>query len=111
MIKGERLVREDGKFELLIERNDDLVCRSIIRDKDLEHLNQSELIDLENQQLRRLVFSRINSIWLHKSHCVLYRNDGRIIMLKNFYDKSPMYTLSIDYSNTPSYLISEATNN
>lgn len=161
MIKGERLVREDGKFEILIDKKDNLICREVISENKLEKNenkedenskkpkenndsfskfppNISNLLNRATCSLRKITpfFSKnhprisnsdksesddddeeqpaheiieydADSIWLHKSHCVVYNKNGNLQILSNFYDKMPEYKFHINYSDPPSFEISE----
>lgn len=96
MIKGERLVREDGKYELLIESNDQLVCRSVIRESDIANLSPSDLEELKARQIVNIItYHPADSIWLHRFNCVVYQKNARLYILKNFFDRAADYQLAI----------------
>lgn len=102
MIKNERIVRSDGRYELIIDNTNTLVCRSLIRESDKTSLSKSELKDLEDTQIVQVLSrSEIDSVWLHRSVCVAYCTDGRVEILKGFYDKAPDYKLSLGDSSPP----------
>lgn len=103
MMKGEKIVRPDDKFEMLIERNNALFIRSIVRTKDQDNLSPAELFDLECKQLRSLIFTNIDSIWCHPFQIALYQTNGRVHILHNFYDKSPEYKFFISSTDPPTW--------
>lgn len=82
MLKDEKIVSEDGKFELQIQNNGDLVCRSLINNKD--ELNERDLIDLENTQLRRVIHNAVHSVWLHRFQVCLHLNNNKVHVLHTF---------------------------
>lgn len=105
MLRGEKLVREDGKFEMLIESDGSLVTRSIIKNRD--SLSKEELIELENVQIKRKIDYNVSSIWLHRFQVAFYNADRRVFVKHNFYNKSPEYKFTIDDTDTPSYTVTE----
>jgi hypothetical protein len=105
LVKGEKLVRDDGRFEMVIEPNDDLYIRPCVLSSSLTaRQSASEQFDLETQQVKRLIHPRIDSIWLHRFHLVLYRKDGRLYVLHNFFNSSPPeYRFFINDQDPPNW--------
>lgn len=104
MIRNERIVSADGKYELLIDPHDrnKLKCRSLIRDSDVASLSPSELSDLRDTQVENLISDQdVDSIWLHRTCCVLYCSDGRLNILRGFYQRPPDYKMTIGESSRP----------
>jgi hypothetical protein len=94
MIKGEKIVREDGNFEMLIEDNNNLVIKSIIHD-----------ISEQDTQIKRIINSNVHSIWLQRFQIVIYKNDWSVFIVKNFLNTSPEYKLKIDNSEKPDIFV------
>lgn len=103
MLRGEKIVRKDGKFELIIDNNGNLVCQSIIKNKD--KLSNDELIELENTQIKRIVSYQIHSIWLLRFQVAFYKLNTKVKVICNFFENTPEYILTIDESETPNLLI------
>ena len=102
MLINERIVRPDGKFEMFIDPSNTLKCKSMIRELDKTVLSENELKDLEDTQLENLISNvPADSIWLHRSNCVLYCSNGRVEILRGFFDKAPDYKLAISESSPP----------
>lgn len=105
MLKGEKVVRKDGKFELVIENDNTLVCKSIILNK--EKLSKEELVEAENTQIKRIIASNVHSLWLTRFQVALYKADSRVRVIHNFFDKSPEYAITIDDSSEPNIRVVE----
>lgn len=104
MMKGEKLVRDDDKFELVIEENGKLICKSLIKDK--KSLSTEELTELEDTQVARIISYNVDSIWLHRFQVAFYEKSKRVHVVHNFFGESPEYLFKIsDHSDTPSYTI------
>lgn len=103
MLKGEKIVRKDGKFELTISDNGNLICQSIIKNK--EKLSNNELSELENTQIKRIISYQVDSIWLLRFQVALYKLNTKVKVIKNFFETSPEYILTIDESDIPNLVI------
>lgn len=103
MLRGEKIVRKDGKFELIIDKNGNLVCQSIIKNKD--KLSNDELVELENTQIKRIVSYQIHSIWLLRFQVAFYKLNTKVKVIRNFFENWPEYILTIDESETPNIII------
>ncbi len=106
LLKNEKLVREDGKYELKIVDNGRLVISSIITNEQKNNLNKQMLDDLKVTQIERSISENVNSIWLHRSQVVIYKIDrsGRSKNLQvkfKFENKTPDYKLIISNENIP----------
>lgn len=96
LLKDERLVREDGQFEMLIENNGNLVVRSTSNNSDLS----------DDTHVKRIIQNDVSSVWLHRFQLVLLRSDSRLYLLRNFYYNSPEYKFGIEPNSlTPNYFI------
>jgi hypothetical protein len=103
MLKGEKIVREDGLFEIVIENNNNLILRSV----NNGGINQSDQ-SAADTQVKRIIMTNVNSIWLHRFQVAVYKNDSSVHLLRNFYNKSPEYKLRIDLNSNqqiPNYMI------
>lgn len=94
LIKGEKIVREDDNFELLIEDNNNLVIKSIIHD-----------VSEQDTQIKRIISSNVHSIWLQRFQIVIYKNDWSVFILHNFLETSPNYKLRIDNNLKPNIFV------
>lgn len=107
MLRNEKIVRDDGKFELAVLNNGDLVIRSIIKSNEASKLNKQELTNLQDTQYQRIIYRSVNSIWLHKFHAIIYnnhvRNQKKVLILKSFplSNETTDYRLMIDSNDTP----------
>ncbi|RNA30369.1 hypothetical protein BpHYR1_047332, partial [Brachionus plicatilis] len=103
MLRGEKIVRKDGKFELTIAGDGNLICQSIITNKD--KLSNEELVELENTQIKRIIAYQVHSIWLLRFQVALYKLNTKVKLIKNFYETSPEYVLTIDEADIPNLVI------
>ena len=106
LLKNEKLVREDGKYELKIVDNGRLVISSIITNEQKNSINKQMLDDLKVSQIERSISENVNSIWLHRSQVVIYKVDrsGRSKYLQvkfKFENKTSDYKLTLSYENIP----------
>jgi hypothetical protein len=96
MLKDEKIVREDGKFEMCILRNGELVIRSLLPNR--KSLTKRELEEQESTQVCRIINNNVDSIWLHRFQIALFLTDRHVQIAHSFYEKSPEYRLSIEYN-------------
>jgi hypothetical protein len=99
MLKDEKLVSDDDKFEIKIEKNGDLVCKSIDHSLSDQEDSDSKIINLIRQ--------RVDSVWLHRYQVAFYLQNRKVWIDRNFYDDSPTdYRFKINVENNiPSFLI------
>ena len=106
MLEGEKIVREDGRFELVIENNGCLVIRSLILDEASK--TKSELDSLNLVQVKRNVEYGVDSIWLTRFQIVFdKRTFNKLTIYHNFINQSPEYKLYIQKTDTPTLMISK----
>ena len=111
MLRNEKIVRDDGKFELVILNNGDLVISSILKNNESNNLNKKELDNLKDTQFKRIIYNSVNSIWLHKFHAIVYNrdytNNKRVFILKSFSldKKATDYKLKINNNSTPNLTV------
>ena len=91
MLKDEKVVSEDGRFELLIKDNGELICRSILQAS--EGMSQEAKLEEQDTQIAKIVRSSVNSIWLHRFKLIFSLNNDRVYIYKSFYNQSPEYRL------------------
>jgi len=106
LLKNEKLVREDNKYELKIADNGNLILSSLITNGQKNSLNKEQLDDLKNIQVQRNITSNVNSIWLHRSQVVIYKVDrsgqNKYLEIKfKFENNNPEYKLIISDNNLP----------
>jgi hypothetical protein len=99
MLKDEKLVSEDDKFEIKIKKNGDLVCQSTGYSLNEQDHNDSEITNLIKQ--------RVDSVWLHRYQVAFYLQNRKVYIARNFFDYlTPDYRLKIKVENNiPGYLI------
>ena len=99
LLKNERIVREDGKFEMLILNTGELVIRSIIKNDDERTLSKEMLNNLKDTQFQRIISKSVSSVWLHRFqasiHYKYWRNQKKIHVFKSFSNEMPDYRLMI----------------
>ena len=106
MLKGEKIVRDDGRFELVIESNGCLVIRSLILDE--ANKTKPELDNLNLVQVKRNVEFGVESIWLTRFQIVFDKAIfNKLTIYHNFINQSPEYKLYIQKTETPTLMISK----
>ena len=96
MLRGEKI--SDGKSEILIENNGDLVCKSIVDETNRDSL----------EHVKRIIHSGVHSVWLHRFQVVFCLTNGRIYIAHSFVNQSPEYKFSINYDvMPPNYQVTE----
>jgi len=104
MLKNEKIVREDGQFELVILNNGNLVIRSLITVNDQEK-SKKELLELKDTQVERIIKTNVNSIWLHRFQIVFFlvqnNNQKRVWIYNTLSNESPEYSLMIGDAYIP----------
>jgi hypothetical protein len=72
LLKGDKIVRNDGRFEMFIDKFGNLICQSL----PIEENNE---LDGEKQMVKRIIKTGVNSIWLHNYKIVFSSHgDNRI---------------------------------
>jgi hypothetical protein len=84
MLKNEKIVREDGQFELVILNNGSLVIRSAV-----------------TNDIYRVIVSSAESIFLHRNFIAFYRSKDSVYIHKYYFDKAPFYRLLISNKQRP----------
>ena len=104
MLKNEKVVREDGQFELVILNDGSLVIRSLVN-VNVKNLSKERLLELRDTQIQRIIKTNVNSIWLHRFQIVFFviqpNNQKRVSIYNTLSNESPEYSLMIDDANIP----------
>ena len=92
MIKNERIIRSDGKYELTIDSSNTLRSRPLKEDMNDQKENDNNI-----QPCRQ----GVDSIWLHRNCCVMYGTDGNVRIVRGYYDRNSDYKMTIGDANPP----------
>lgn len=96
MIKNERIIRSDGKYELAIDSSNTLRCRPLNCEEDMKDNKK------ENDNTIQPGRQGVDSIWLHRNCCVMYGTDGNVRILRGYYDRNDDdYKMTIGDANPP----------
>lgn len=104
MLKDEKIIRQDGKYELKIQSNCDMIISPLIPDED--KLTPDELNQMKDTQVQHTLCMDVDSLWLHRFQVVCYKTNQRVKVIHSFYDTSPEYKLFIDNSDPPNIQVS-----
>ena len=105
MLKGEKVIRSDGKFFMEIESNGNLTISSIITDKDT--LSDEELQQRQLTQVKNILSSDVDSIWLHRFQVAFFKTNTKVKVMHSFFDTSPEYKLFINDDNPADIAVEE----
>lgn len=94
MIKNERIIRSDGKYELVIDSSNTLRCWPFMGEEEMNDQKEND----NNIQPGR---QGVDSIWLHRNCCVMYGTDGNVRILRGYYDRNNDYKMTIGDANPP----------
>lgn len=90
LYRDEKIVRADGKFELVIQPNGNLVIRSTKEN---------------NVKFERLICRSVNSIWLQNYQVLIYytnvHDEPKVMMYRSFFNETPGYKLLINDQPKP----------
>jgi hypothetical protein len=102
MLRGEKIVRKDGKYEMEIQRNGNLVIKS--RQEPSPSPSEVAAGAADTQVLNTMI-SDVDSLWLHRFQLAVYKSNQRVKVMHCFYDESPEYRLMIDQGDPADYTI------
>jgi hypothetical protein len=106
MLRGEKIVRQDGHYELTLLKDGNLVCRSLITKQEEKELAlNNELIDRIDHQITNTICSDVDSLWLHRFQVAIYKTNTKVRVEHSFYDTSPEYKLIISVKDKPNFEI------
>jgi hypothetical protein len=106
MLRGEQIIRQDGKFVMKIEQNGNLVIESVL---NRSLLSEEEAENQAQTQVTKLMFQDVDSVWLHRFQVALSLGNQKARVIHSFYDTSPEYRMSINDENPAGYKIEEKT--
>ena len=96
MLKGEKLISDDNKYEILIKNNGDLVCKSIKNENN------------QDVAVCRILRQAVHSIWLHRFQVIFHLTDDHLYIAHSFYEHSPEYLFTFNFDlNPPGYQIKD----